>query len=32
MNPHLPSDEAVVAGLLLVLFAFFAIWVVEYFK
>ena len=32
MNPHLPPDGAVVAGLLLVLVAFFAIWVVEYFK
>jgi hypothetical protein len=32
MNPHLPPDEAVVAGLVLVLIFFVAIWWVEYWK
>jgi hypothetical protein len=32
MNPHLPPDEAIVAGLVLVLIFFLAIWWVEYWK
>jgi hypothetical protein len=32
MNPHLPPDEAIVAGLVLVLIFFVAIWWVEYWK
>lgn len=32
MNPHLPPDEAIVAGLVLVGIFFGAIWVWEYWK
>lgn len=30
MNPHLPPDEAIVAGLVLVLMVFGALWFLEF--